>query len=79
MTKRMLIVEDESKVPGNQPFHFIDDDKELAQIFEDCKKGQQLCGQCKKLAQEKVREFFKDLKEKKEAARDKVKEFLVDD
>ena len=23
----MLIVEDESKVPGNQPFHFIDDDK----------------------------------------------------
>jgi len=60
-------------------FHFIDDDKELARIFEDCKKGQQLCGQCKKLAQERAREFFKDIKERKEAARDRVKEFLVDD
>lgn len=60
-------------------YHFIDDDKELARIFEDCKKGQQLCGQCKKLAQERAREFFKDLAEKKEAARDRVKEYLVDD
>ena len=60
-------------------YHFIDDDKELARIFEDCKKGQQLCGQCKKMAQARAREFFKDLAEKKEAARDRVKEYLVDD
>jgi tryptophanyl-tRNA synthetase len=60
-------------------YHFIDDDKELATIFENCKSGQQLCGQCKKLAQDKIKEFFKDLKERKEAARDQVKDFLVDD
>jgi tryptophanyl-tRNA synthetase len=80
---------DEHKKHGGKPdqcsvyelflYHFIDDDKELARIFEDCKKGQQLCGMCKKLAQEMTIEFFKDLKERKEQARDHVKEYLVDD
>lgn len=60
-------------------YHFIDDDDELGGIFSRCKSGEQTCGQCKKLAMELISEFFKDLDEKREAARDRLDDYLVED
>jgi len=60
-------------------YHLLDDDDELRNIYKGCKAGEQTCGKCKKLARELITEFFKDLAEKREAARDRLDEYLVED
>jgi len=57
-------------------YGLIKDDKELQKIYEDCKKGEQTCGQCKKLAAQLMEEFLNDLKERREEAKDRIKEYL---
>ena len=57
-------------------YHFEDDDEKLSRIFEDCVKGELLCGECKKNAVEKVMSFIKAHKEKKEKLIDKARELL---
>ncbi|RUM34649.1 MAG: tryptophan--tRNA ligase [Archaeoglobus sp.] len=44
--------------------HLIERDDELEEIKRRCKNGEQLCGQCKKLASQLVEEFLKDFQEK---------------
>ncbi|XRP96743.1 tryptophan--tRNA ligase [Methanocaldococcus sp. 16A] len=51
-------------------YHLILDDKELADIYQKCKNGELTCGKCKKMAYEMVVEFLKDLKEKREQAKE---------
>jgi len=48
----------------------------LEEIYEDCKNGKMLCGHCKKKAYALVTEFLDELKERKEGARDMIKEYL---
>jgi tryptophanyl-tRNA synthetase len=60
-------------------YHLVDDDDQIMDIFDKCKAGEQACGTCKKLAKGLVQEFFKDLKERREAARDRLDEYLVED
>ncbi len=57
-------------------YGLIKDDRELEEIYEKCKKGEQTCGQCKKLASQLMEEFLNDLKEKRNAAKDEIKEYL---
>lgn len=39
-------------------------DNELEEVERDCREGNLLCGHCKKIAVERVREFLKDLQER---------------
>ena len=73
---------DEQRKKGGQPEkcvvfelhkqHLIEDDDELAKIFNDCKTGKLLCKECKQIACERFAEFI-DLFEKRfEKAKRKV-------
>jgi tryptophanyl-tRNA synthetase len=60
-------------------YHFIEDDKELDRIFNDCKAGTWFCGQCKKLAKEYVSEFLTELERGRKKARKVLDKYLHDD
>ena len=47
-------------------YHLVPDQKELQKLYEDCKSGRMLCGECKGIARGKVHAFMKDLKEKRD-------------
>jgi tryptophanyl-tRNA synthetase len=60
-------------------YGLIKDDRELLEIYENCKKGELLCGNCKKIAYQLLEEFLNDLKEKREQAKDTIKEYIKED
>jgi tryptophanyl-tRNA synthetase len=47
-------------------YHFLEDDKKLQEIWDDCKSGKLLCGPCKKFAIDLVLSYVKNHKEKKQ-------------
>ena len=47
-------------------FHFVEDDEKLRKIFEECKTGKRLCGDCKKEVAEIVINFLKRHQRKRE-------------
>ena len=57
-------------------YGIVENDKELLEIKNKCKKGEMLCGECKKYAYQLIKEFLENLKEKRESARDEIKEYL---
>ena len=59
--------------------HLIEDDDEVAEIYTRCKNGELLCGECKKLAAQKIEEFLSDFQEKKNAIDDEWKDYIVID
>jgi len=77
---------EEQKKSGGKPdecmvyelflYHLIEDDTELHSIYESCKKGQLMCGICKKRAAEQMEQFLIDLQEKRKKALGKIQEFL---
>lgn len=46
-------------------YHFLEDDKKLQEIWDDCRSGKLLCGPCKKFAIDLVLNYVKAHKEKK--------------
>lgn len=60
-------------------YHLIEDDKELDRIYNDCKAGTQLCGQCKKLAGELITDFLSELQVKRKQAMDEIDQYLRED
>ena len=42
--------------------HLIEDDKKLQKIYDDCKGGKVLCGECKKISCEALSKFMNKLK-----------------
>ena len=54
--------------------HLIEDDRELDQIYEECRSGARICGECKTYATELMREFMEDFEAKLEEARSIVKD-----
>ncbi len=80
---------EEHKASGGRPdectifelflYHFIDDDKELDRIYNDCKSGSRVCGACKKLASEVVSAFLSDLAKNRELAKKNIDQYLRDD
>lgn len=77
---------EEQKKSGGKPdecmiyelflYHLVEDDNELKGIFESCKKGGLMCGQCKKRAAEQMEKLLIDLAEKRKAAAGQIQEFL---
>jgi len=63
---------DECVVYELYAYHFIQDDKELAEIYRKCTKGEMLCGECKQILKKKVEKFMSDLAKKREKAKKQV-------
>jgi len=53
--------------------HLIEDDKELQEIYDRCKRGELLCGEDKKMACERMTAFMNDFIKGMEKAKDEVK------
>ncbi len=52
--------------------HLIEDDKKLQKIFDDCKAGKLLCGECKQIACDKMTAFMDSFTKKVEQARKNI-------
>ncbi len=52
------------------------DDKYVSEVFSDCKSGKRMCGFCKREISAKIAEMLKDLKEKRENARENLSLFI---
>jgi len=59
-------------------YHLIDDDTRLMEIYQACKNGSQLCGQCKKLTAELIEQMLTDIHEKRKNADEKMDQYLAD-
>nr|MDO8117476.1 tryptophan--tRNA ligase [Candidatus Sigynarchaeota archaeon] len=57
-------------------YHFLEDDKKLQEIWDDCKSGTLLCGPCKKFAIDLVLAYVKSHQEKKQKLIPVAKEIL---
>jgi tryptophanyl-tRNA synthetase len=57
-------------------YHLLDDDEELRSIYENCKGGRRLCGECKKQAAEGIGQFLKGLALKREEAKGVIDQYL---
>jgi len=57
-------------------YGLIKEDRELEDIYERCRGGNMLCGECKKYAFQLLEEFLNELKERREEAKDRVEEYL---
>jgi tryptophanyl-tRNA synthetase len=77
---------EEQKKSGGKPddcmvyelflYHLIEDDDELLGIYESCKKGELMCGVCKKRAADLMERFLRDLQQKRNKALGQIQEFL---
>jgi tryptophanyl-tRNA synthetase len=77
---------EEQKKSGGKPdecmiyelyvYHLIEDDIELRNVYESCRKGELMCGACKKRAAEQMERFLSDLQEKRKTAAAKMKDYL---
>ncbi|KZX17144.1 tryptophan--tRNA ligase [Methanobrevibacter cuticularis] len=57
-------------------YHLIDSDEDLKKIYDDCKTGTLLCGECKAIAAEKMKKIFENLSEKREESLEIAKTIL---
>ncbi|MBP1448739.1 MAG: tryptophan--tRNA ligase [Thermoproteus sp.] len=53
------------------------DDASVKKIYEDCRSGSLLCGECKRMLHEKVEKFLKAHLERREKAKDRVDEYRL--
>lgn len=60
-------------------YHLVPDQKELQKLYEDCKSGKMLCGECKGIAKAKVHAFMKDIKEKRDETAHLVEQVVRSD
>lgn len=58
-------------------FHLSEEDKEMQELFEECKSGKMLCGTCKKAAAERIEIFLKEFQKEKKAAIEKLPDFGI--
>jgi len=70
---------EECMVYESYVYHLVPDQQELQKLYEDCKSGRMLCGECKGIARAKVHAFMKDLKEKRDEREHLVKEIVRSD
>ncbi len=60
-------------------FMFEEDDSSLSKIYQDCKSGRLLCGDCKAMLASRVRKYVEDHQERRMKAKERITEFLVED
>jgi tryptophanyl-tRNA synthetase len=53
-------------------YHLIENDEELGEIYTSCKKGEKMCGNCKKYANELMINFLKNLEKERKKAKKKI-------
>jgi len=79
-------VEEQRKLGGNPEvcnvhkyyfFLFEQDDEKLEKLYDDCRKGKILCGECKKELAKRVNAFLKEHMEKREEAKKHLQEYLL--
>ncbi|MEE9151837.1 MAG: tryptophan--tRNA ligase [Thermoplasmata archaeon] len=58
-------------------YHLVEDDEELKDIYEKCKSGDRMCGDCKNYAAELIETFLEDLAEKRKIAKKRIDDYLV--
>ncbi len=58
-------------------YHLIEDDEKLKKIFETCREGSLMCGECKSHAASLMEEFLADLAVKRKTAARKIDEYMV--
>jgi tryptophanyl-tRNA synthetase len=58
--------------------YLFDDEEKSNQRYEDCTTGNLLCGECKNDLIKGVIPFMKDIHRKRERARDRIDEFMID-
>jgi len=57
-------------------YHLINSDKELTEIYHNCKEGNVMCGECKNHASEMMMKFFKQLSKRRQIAEHKARKIL---
>ncbi len=57
--------------------HLLDDDHALKEIEQDCRQGKLLCGYCKKMASELVKDFLKEHQAKISDAERMLKDYTI--
>jgi tryptophanyl-tRNA synthetase len=60
-------------------FLFEEDDEKLKEIFENCKAGKRMCGECKAELVDRVVKFLKEHQKKREKAKDQIEKFILRD
>ena len=60
-------------------YHLLDDDEELLTIWNRCKGGELMCGECKKRAGELIKTFLRELAAKRVGAQERLGEYLRED
>jgi tryptophanyl-tRNA synthetase len=60
-------------------FLFESDDKKVKEIFENCKSGKRICGECKAELAKRVKEFLIEHQKKREKAKNLVEKFILRD
>ncbi|MBA1343234.1 MAG: Tryptophan--tRNA ligase [ANME-2 cluster archaeon] len=78
---------DEQKRLGGEPdkctvyelllFHLIPEDKEIVEIYHECKSGKRMCGPCKAYAAELMADFLREHQEEREIARERLDEYGI--
>ena len=58
---------------------FEHDDAVIEDLRARCMSGEEMCGNCKKYLAEKVEEFLKEHQKRREAAKDRLDEFMISD
>lgn len=56
--------------------YHVDDDVKVSRVFEECKSGKRICGECKLELIEEINKFLEKHKERKEKFRDLARELL---
>nr|KJR72129.1 MAG: tryptophan--tRNA ligase [Vulcanisaeta sp. AZ3] len=56
---------------------FQENDESVRRIYEDCKAGKLLCGECKVMLFERISNFMKEHKERRERAKDHLEEYKI--
>lgn len=60
-------------------FMFEDDEKKLLNIYDECKSGRLLCGDCKAMLAPRVKRYIEQHQAKRERAKEMLDEFIVED
>ncbi|NPB00296.1 MAG: tryptophan--tRNA ligase [Crenarchaeota archaeon] len=56
---------------------YVPDDNLVRKIYEDCRSGKLICGECKKMLYEHIVRFLHELREKREKARDIIHKYRI--
>jgi tryptophanyl-tRNA synthetase len=77
---------EEQKKDGGKPdecviyelflYHLIEDDKELLDIYKECRQGKKLCGHCKKYASDLMKKILIEIKSKRKTAELIIQNYL---